>query len=271
MRRWTEILSVLSKYGLADWLSRVNVEFVKDQLKSADGDALARLTKSERIRMALGSLGPTFIKFGQMLSTRPDLVGLELANELSRLQSNVRADAFDDVKQTIELEQGRPLNEVFLSFNPEPLASASIGQVHLAKLPDGTNVIVKVRHTGIEHSVETDLDILTGLAQLAEKIEEFRPYQPRALVAEMARSMPRELDFRLELRSLMQFESSFGNSKTVYIPTVYPELSTEKMLTMEFMEGYKLADVTGQNGNPKKHSDLDLPQIAKNGANIFLK
>ncbi len=271
MRRWTEILSVLSKYGLADWLSRVNVEFVKDQLKSADGDALARLTKSERIRMALGSLGPTFIKFGQMLSTRPDLVGLELANELSRLQSNVRADAFDDVKQTIELEQGRPLNEVFLSFNPEPLASASIGQVHLAKLPDGTNVIVKVRHTGIEHSVETDLDILTGLAQLAEKIEEFRPYQPRALVAEMARSMPRELDFRLELRSLMQFESSFGNSKTVYIPTVYPELSTEKMLTMEFMEGYKLADVTGQNGNPKKHSDLDLPQIAKNGANIFLQ
>jgi len=125
MRRWTEIFAVLSKYGLADWLSRLNIEFVKNQLRSPDGDALARLTTSERIRLALSELGPTFIKFGQLLSTRPDLVGVELASELAKLQAAVPADSFDKVKQIIESEQARPLEEIFLSFNPQPLASAS--------------------------------------------------------------------------------------------------------------------------------------------------
>ncbi len=272
MRRWTEILGVLSKFGLADWLSRLNIDFVKNQLKSEDGEVLARLTQPERIRMALGCLGPTFIKFGQMLSTRPDLVGLELADELSRLQADVRADSFEEIRDAIEEEQGRPVEEVFLSLNPEPLASASIGQVHLAKLHDGQDVIVKVRHCGIERSVETDLDILTGLAQLAERIDEFRPYQPRALVSEMSRTMPRELDFRLELRNLQQFASRFEKSSTVKIPKVYPELSTEKMLTMELMDGFKLnhLDKNHDGKIPGDDQEISLSEIAKNGANLYL-
>lgn len=263
---------MLSKYGLADWLSRLNIEFVKNQLKSPDGEALARLTQPERIRLALSSLGPTFIKFGQLLSTRPDLVGVELATELSRLQADVRADSFEDIRKLIESEQGKPLEDVFLSFHPEPLASASIGQVHLARLHDGQHVIVKVRHQGIERSVETDLDILTGLAQLAERIEEFRPYQPRALVAEMARTMPRELDFRLELRNLQQFARLFQKSRTVKVPQVYPELSSEKMLTMELLDGFKLneLDHNKKAGNGVPGSDIDLSEVAKNGANLYL-
>ncbi len=281
MRRWTEIFSVLSKYGLADWLSRLNVEFIKNQLKSPDGEALARLTQPERIRMALGSLGPTFIKFGQLLSTRPDLVGVELASELSKLQADVPADSFEQVRETIEMEQGKPLEEIFLSFHPEPLASASIGQVHLAKLPDGQDVIVKVRHEGIERSVATDLDILNGLAQLAERIDEFRPYQPRALVTEMSRTMPRELDFRLELRNLTQFAARFAGSRTVKIPSVFPELCTQKMLTMELLEGFKLTRMVLPDGEADQHGDteewmplddrLDLSQIARNGANLYLQ
>ena len=260
----------------ADWLSRLNIEFVKNQLRSPDGDALARLTTSERIRLALSELGPTFIKFGQLLSTRPDLVGVELASELAKLQAAVPADSFDKVKQIIESEQARPLEEIFLSFNPQPLASASIGQVHLAKLTDGRDVIVKVRHAGIEHSVATDLDILTGLAQMAERSEEFRPYHPKALVAEMARTMPRELDFRLELRSQTQFAKKFEHSKVVQVPEVFPEFSSEKMLTMEFMQGFKLTDMTSPDDlsaqlNVQGHGGLDLSETARNGANLYLQ
>ncbi|MDG2013955.1 MAG: AarF/UbiB family protein [Pirellulaceae bacterium] len=280
MRRWTEIFAVLSKYGLADWLSRLNIEFVKNQLRSPDGDALARLTTSERIRLALSDLGPTFIKFGQLLSTRPDLVGVELASELAKLQAAVPADSFEKIKQIIESEQARPLEEIFLSFNPEPLASASIGQVHLAKLADGRDVIVKVRHAGIETSVATDLDILTGLAQMAERTEEFRPYHPKALVAEMARTMPRELDFRLELRSQTQFAKKFEQSKVVQVPEVFPEFSSEKMLTMELMQGYKLTDMTlpgGMAANLNSQSleggdgKIDFSEVARNGANLYLQ
>lgn len=270
---------MLSKYGLADWLSRLNIDFVKNQLRSPDGDMLARLTTPERIRLALSDLGPTFIKFGQLLSTRPDLVDIELAGELAKLQASVPADSFESVKKTIELEQGRPLEEIFLSFNAEPLASASIGQVHLAKLMDGRNVIVKVRHSGIKSLVETDLDILTGLAQLAERSEEFRPYHPRALVREMSRTMPRELDFRLELRSQNQFVKKFENSDVVQVPQVFEDLSTEKMLTMELMEGYKLTELvlpgscdSAETKNVFRNSpDLDLPEIARNGANLYLQ
>jgi len=272
MRRWTEILSVLSKYGLADWLSRLNIDFMKNQLKSPDGDLLARLTQAERVRMALGSLGPTFIKFGQMLSTRPDLVGLELATELSRLQADVRADSYESIKESVESERSTSIEEVFLSFNPEPLASASIGQVHLAKLLDGQDVIVKVRHAGIERSVETDLDILTGLAQLAERIDEFRPYQPKALVSEMARTMPRELDFRLELRNLQQFADRFKSSDEVKIPQVYPDLSGEQMLVMERMDGFKLTELEkNHNGDvPGLSDEIELSRVAVNGANLYL-
>ena len=226
--------------------------------------------------MALSELGPTFIKFGQLLSTRPDLVGVELASELAKLQAAVPADSFDKVKQIIESEQARPLEEIFVSFNPQPLASASIGQVHLAKLTDGRDVIVKVRHAGIDHSVATDLDILTGLAQMAERSEEFRPYHPKALVAEMSRTMPRELDFRLELRSQTQFAKKFEHSKVVQVPEVFPEFSSEKMLTMELMQGFKLTDMTSPDDlsaqlNVQGHGGLDLSETARHGANLYLQ
>ncbi len=278
MRRWTEIFSVLSKYGLADWLSRTHIDFVKNQLKSPDGEVLARLTQAERVRLALSHLGPTFIKFGQMLSTRPDIVGVELATELAKLQADVPADPFDEVRATIESEQGRRLEDLFLSFDEVPLASASIGQVHQAQLLNGRDVIVKVRHAGIERAIETDLDILAGLAQMAERTEEFRPYQPRALVAQMARIMPRELNFRLELRNLVQFASMLEDFSSVRIPRVYEELSSERMLTMEFLDGFKLTRLsTGENGTVEEHltpdlpPEIDLTEVARQGANLYLQ
>src|SRR5688572_4303630 len=133
VKRWTEILSVLSKYGLADWLAQTNIEFVKDRLKAPDGEVLARLTREARIRLTLTELGPTFIKGGQLLSTRPDLVGKELAAELTQLQSCAPADPPETVRKLVETELGETLDELYAEFEATPIASASIGQVHRAR------------------------------------------------------------------------------------------------------------------------------------------
>ena len=194
VRRWTEIVSVLSKYGLADWLSQFHIDFLTNLLGASEGQSQSNLTQQQRIRMALAELGPTFIKFGQLLSTRPDAIGQELAEELSKLQSDTPSDDFETVKSIVEAELGKPLDEVFVDFEATPIASASIGQVHLAKISadkfccepiDPTeaesgmiDVVVKVRHAGNESKIETDLDIISGLAQLAQRIEEFKAYQP---------------------------------------------------------------------------------------------
>ena len=202
VRRWTEILSVLSKYGLADWLSRLNIEMFKTQLKGSRGEALALQTPEKRIRLALTDLGPTFIKLGQLLSTRPDLVGVPLADELTQLRDDVPADDPATVRRIIEVELGQPADELFAEFDDVPVASASIGQVHQARLLTGEKVAVKMQHAGIERKVREDLDVLAGLAILAERIPEFAQYRPRETVAEIARMLRRELDFGREERNL---------------------------------------------------------------------
>src|SRR5579885_3673792 len=179
--RLREIATILSKYGLADWISRLNVGFAKGLFKAPDGQGLGHLSHETRIRLALSELGTTFIKVGQILSTRPDLVGPELAQELTKLQEDVRADPPDVVRATVERELGAPLEELFGQFDEKPIASGSIGQVHRARLPDGREVVVKVQHPGIEARVRNDLEILLGLAELAEQhVPEVRQYQPKA-------------------------------------------------------------------------------------------
>ncbi len=281
VRRWAEIIAVLSRYGLADWLSRFNIEMIRDWLRASEGQIIADQPNAVRIRLALTDLGPTFIKFGQMLSTRPDIVGAEIADELSMLQSNTPSDKFCDVRATIEEQQGCTLEELFAEFSETPIASASIGQVHAAKLPNdfvsengdangvGRDVVVKVRHKGIEVKIETDLDILAGLAQLAQRLEDFRPYQPVAVVAEAARMMRNELVFDRECRNLMQFRQLFGKNGSLRIPMPIPELSSEKMITMEFLDGIKLPEARDK--FKQDAEQMDLPEIAKAGANIYLK
>ena len=296
VRRWTEIVSVLSKYGLADWLSRFNIDFVTDLLRSSGEQTQSQLTQHARIRLALTELGPTFIKFGQLLSTRPDLIGAELANELEQLQSNAPKDSFEKIKQIIEEEQGRPLEEIYVEFDEEPIASASIGQVHGAKLKvgpgelvdvfghphqngaangsangaiDGSriiDVVVKVRHAGIERVVDTDLDILAGLASLAAKLEDFKNYRPEAIVREMSRTMRRELDFEREARNLKQFRALFENEPDVTVPEPISELSSTRMITMQRISGTKLREM--RNTPPQ---GVDPAEVARSGANLYLK
>lgn len=264
--RWREIFAVLSKYGLANWASRLDLEFAKEFFRDPDGGALARHSPETRIRLALNELGPTFIKLGQILSTRPDIVGVELAAELQHLQDEVRADPPNIVRATIEAELGQPIEELFAEFDERPLASASIGQVHAAKLRTGERIVVKVQHAGIEDKVRIDLDILAGMAILAERIPEFVNYRPRATVAEFQRILRRELDFGREERHMQQFAQDFQNDPRVHIPCSIPEYCTSRVLTMEYLEGIRLAETA-----KLTMAGFDLPELAKRGAEIYLR
>lgn len=266
LNRWREILSILSKYGLADWISRLGPDFAKDLLKAPGGMAIARHRWQTRLRLAMVELGPTFVKLGQVLSTRPDVVGVELAEELQYLQANVPGDPPENVRATIESELGQPVDELFDEFDEQPLASASIGQVHRARLKSGEVVAVKVQHADIERKVNVDLDILAGLAQISERFPELHNYRPKAIVAEFRRVVSRELDFRREQRHMQQFARDFAHDPTVQIPRPYPALSTARVLTMELVDGIKLAEKDRLAG-----AGLDLAEVARRGANLYLE
>ncbi len=266
VNRWGEFLSILSKYGLADGISRLDLDFAKNFFKDRGGEPLARQSPETRIRLALVDLGPTFIKLGQILSTRPDLIGVRLAEELSHLQTEVRADSPEQVRQTIERELCRPIEELFSEFEAMPMASASIGQAHRARLRSGEPVVVKVRHAGIEERIRVDLEILAGFAQLAERVPELAAYQPRATAAEFQRILLRELDFGREERHMRQFARNFADDPSVRIPRSYPRLCSDRVLTMELLEGMRLCDVARAEGN-----GFDLDTIARRGAHLYLE
>lgn len=264
--RMLDVGAVLGKYGLANWLSRLDIRFGQDLFKSADGEILARYPPATRIRLAMTDLGPTFIKLGQVLSTRPDLVGVELAEELQHLQEDAPADSPKVVRATIEKELGQPVEELFLEFEDHPLASASIGQVHRARLPDGQPVVVKVQHAGIEQKIRIDLDILAGLADLAENIPEFKNYRPRATVAEFQRTLLRELDFGREERHMQEFAHNFADDPRVRIPRAYPDLTTGRVLTMELLDGIKLSE-----RERLAAANVDLVELARRGAELYVE
>ncbi len=237
VRRWNEIIVILRRYGLADWLSRLQLDFIRDWIKDDEGIPLASYSRESRFRMALTDLGPTFIKLGQVLSLRPDLVGSEMATELQQLQAQAPADPFEVVRGIVEAELKRPISEVFSSFDCEAMASASIGQVHPARLPDGTPVVVKVQHQNIESKVHEDMEVLAGLAGLAERIPELAAWKPRELVDQLARSLKRELSFTRELNNLQVFQMEFGSFEGIRLPKPMPALSTARVLTMEKLDG----------------------------------
>ncbi len=270
VNRWGEILSILSKYGLAGWLSRFDFAFGKSWFKNRNGQVLAEQSREIRIRLAMEELGPTFIKLGQIMSTRPDLVGVELADELQKLQADVQADSIELVSQVVEEELGQPIDKLFAEFSERPVASASIGQVHRARLPANNGessdwVAVKVQHHDIQHRVNVDLDILTGLAQLAERLPELEPYRPCATVAEFQRALRRELDFHRELRNLDEFGRHFAGNETVVIPRPYAELSTERVLVMQWLDGTPLSDA-----EQVEARGIELATVARNGVEIYL-
>jgi ubiquinone biosynthesis protein len=219
------------------------------------------------VRLAFTELGPTFIKLGQMLSTRPDVVGPDMAKELAHLQIATLADPLEKVRATIQTELGRPPEALFAQFEGKPLASASIAQVHRARLPTGEEVVVKVQHAGIMDKILPDLDILAGLAELAEKhVPQARLYQPCALVRQFRHTMLRELDFTFERRNLEEFAANFAEDPSVHFPSAYPAFSARRVLTMERLEG-----ILGTDSAALEASGTDLNEFARRGANMYLE
>jgi len=178
----------------------------------------------------------------------------------------VPGDAPEVVRRVIEGELERPLEQLFLDFDEQPMASASIGQVHRARLHTGEAVAVKVQHADIDHKIRVDLDILAGLAQMAQMIEEFQNYRPQAIVEEFRRTLRNELDFSRELRNMQQFAGNFHDDPTLRIPRTYPEYSTARVLTMEFLDGIPVSD-----RERLEASNVDLASLARAGAKIYMR
>jgi ubiquinone biosynthesis protein len=265
--RVAEIVGVLAKYGVADWLKGIPVARVQEWLRSVEGQAISELKAEERVRLAFAELGTTFIKLGQMLSTRPDLVGLELAEELWRLQSSTPADPPETVCALIEAELGQPPEALFAAFDSEAFASASIAQVHHARLRTGEAVVVKVRKAGIESKIESDLSILAGLAELAEKhVPQLKAYEPVALARQFRRTILQELDFTRECRHLEEFGRNFADDETVRFPRPWPAFSSRQVLTMDRLEG-----IPGSEPERLRASGVDLSEFARRGANMYLE
>jgi ubiquinone biosynthesis protein len=266
LARAQEVVRVLFKYGLAEWMKGTEWEPVRRLLISHSGEVITDQSFPIRLRLALTDLGTTFVKLGQVLSTRQDMVGLEIAQELAHLQSGTPPDKPDVVIATIEKELGHPIAECFSEFDPVALASASIGQAHRAKLLNGKPVVVKVQHPGIEGTIRRDLNILSSLASLAEVRDEFKRYEPVAVVREFKQTMLRELDFRREMRNLQQFRQNFAEDETVVFPKPYPELTTGRVLTMQFLNGTSVGDKPGLLA--KK---IDGESMARIGAGVFIQ
>ena len=242
LKRWREILAVLRRYGLADWLTQFQLPF-RDALKDPGGVPLSKYTREQRVKMALTDLGPTFIKLGQVLAARPDLVGPSLAEELKSLRARVPADSIEQVRETLRQELGEDYEQHFTKIESRPLATASVGQVHKAKLKDGNSVVIKVLRSEIEPTVRQDMEVLTGLAQLAEHVDAFAVWRPSDMVRQLAPMITREIDFARERQNLEHFGEVFDSHESgVLIPRAVRELCTRRVLVMEEITGTPLSD-----------------------------
>lgn len=245
-KRYKQIFDILIKYGFEDIVNALNIKetsYLRKKIEKPQYKALAKLPTEVRARMILEELGPTFIKLGQILSTRPDLIPSEYIEELKKLQDSVPKKSYNTVKEVIEYETGKNIDDIFPYFEKEPIASASIGQVHVAKLRDGKKVIVKVQKPDIERMIESDIKILHDVAGLIEiYIPESKQYSPKLLVSEFAKTIRREQNYRREARNATRFRQNFQGTNLLYIPQVYWEFNTRKVLVLEYIKGKRFND-----------------------------
>jgi len=272
IRRYRQILGVLIKYGFGQIVEQLNIDYYIELGRrivtlGTASKGLERLTAPQRLRMAMEELGPTFIKLGQVLSTRPDLIPKDYAQEFIRLQDKVPPVDIKAVQQQLFHQLGRPMEVLFAAFEPVPLAAASVGQVHRARLHSGEDVVVKIQRPGIATVIETDLDILMALAYLVENhLPAGLVADPIAVVREFRRVIRRELDFTREARTIDRFAANFKDNETVIIPCVHWEVTAPGVLTMAYVDGIKVNAF-----DQLRAAGHDLRVIAQRGADAFLE
>jgi ubiquinone biosynthesis protein len=226
-----------------------------------------RLHAPERLRLMFEELGPTFIKLGQVLACRPDMLPIDYAQELGKLTDSVAPFPFAEAKDTVEKDLNAPLDSLFSEFDPVPLAAASIAQVHRAVLPDGREVMVKVQRPRIDHIIARDISILRGLAALIDAhVPEAAPYNVQGVVDEFARTINRELDFFIEASNAARLRHNFEASDILYIPQIYRDLSSKRVLVMEKLDGVRIDDIAAI-----ERMGFDRSELARKGAAAFFQ
>ncbi|MBW2072180.1 MAG: ABC transporter, partial [Deltaproteobacteria bacterium] len=262
--RLKNIAVTLFRYGFDDVVERLDLpgKVFLEKIHRVDRD----LSSWERIRLALEELGPTFIKIGQIMSLRPDLIPNALILELRKLQDEVAPVGYDEIRAVVEKNLRQPLEKVFAEFDETPIAAASLAQVHRGVLRENGQVVaVKVQRPKIQHIIAEDLSLLDVVAnQLNERMEASRVYDLPNLVKEIKKSLDRELDFRREARYMKIAKSNLASTEGVYVPEVLEDFTTSQMLTMELVEGRKLKDLD----SPHQY---DCQLLAKRGLRLTVK
>lgn len=243
IKRYRDVAKVLARHGFGFFVEEMGLLHMLSLPKRlfTDTEEIDPMSVGERIRQVIEELGPTYVKIGQIASTRADIIPKDIINELEKLQDNVPSFSFTQVTRIIEEELGSPLEEIFSWIDERAIAAASIGQVHSAQLRTGELVAVKVQRPQIRAMIETDLEILLDLATLAERrMERMERLQLREVVEEFAKSLRNELDYSIEARNAEKIAKQFKNDPTIHIPAIYWDYSTRIVLTMEFVDGLKL-------------------------------
>ncbi len=271
VQRYRQILSVLFKYGFDDLVEILRIDHYLgpglEKLVRQRREGLRDLTRPQRVRLALEELGPTFIKLGQALSTRPDLLPGDYFSEFQKLQDDIAPVPFSEIEKVLETELHAPSERLFAEIEREPLAAASIGQVHRARLNDGTRVVIKVQRPNIRTTIRVDLEILYQLARLLERhLKGWDIQQPTRIVEEFSRTLDKELNYSIEAAHLERFARQFEGDRTVYVPRVFHEVSSRRVLTLEYVEGVKVSDL-----QELRREGHDFKQIARRGADLIMK
>nr|MCK4930223.1 AarF/ABC1/UbiB kinase family protein [Nanoarchaeota archaeon] len=253
IKRFEQVLKVITKYELGHFLEKAKLKKRSFKLKK-------KMTRPIELRMILEELGGTFIKLGQLLSLRPDLIPKEYCDELSKLQDDIEPFSFEEVKHVIKAEFKKPINKLFKKFEKKPVATASIGQVHVARLKNNKKVAVKVMRPGIKALIHTDLEILEHLARLFKHHVKQNIVDPEEIFEEFKRYTENELDYLKEAYNIKRFYNNFKKERKIKIPRVYDKFTTHRVLTMEFVEGVEVRQILI---HPKKYKRFNRKKISE--------
>jgi len=269
--RLHEITAVFIRHGLGDFVQRIGVAGILERagqiVRWGEAAESVRLEPPQRVRLALEELGPAFVKLGQVMATRVDLFPPGWIAEFEKLHAAAAPVPFEELLPELERSLGRSPFEVFRDIETTAFAAASIAQVHRARLPDGTPVVLKVRRPGVRAKIEADLRLLTRVAELLEsEVPEARRYRPVEIAAQFRRSLEREIDFATETRNVERFAKNFAGDPHVIIPKVYPEYTSDTLLVQERVEGIRASDPAAVEA-----AGLDRRILAARGTQAFLK
>ena len=262
--RLLRVVRTLGRFGLDEFLPRRGAAFARLLLRPFAWGADRTRPRGERVRLALQSLGPVHVKFGQLLSVRPDLIPEDIADELAHLQDDVPPFPWEDVRATVARAYGRPLEEVFRTFDSVPVASASVAQVHFATLPDGREVAVKVLRPDIAEVIARDVSLLYALAALIERSAEGRRLRPREVVAEFEKTIGDELDLLREAANASQLRRNFADGRLLLVPEVYWDWCNRDVMVMERIDGIPVNAI-----ERLRAEGIDIPRLAREGVEIF--